>query len=64
MSMLFYSCNPKSYEHIMLQRQIQQKENDLAVIKAMLTTEKQNLREFLEMKENLYKKVRKNRQWV
>lgn len=54
--------NPKSYEHIMLQRQIQQKENDLAVIKAMLTTEKQNLREFLEMKENFYKKIRKNRQ--
>jgi hypothetical protein len=53
--------NPKSYENIMLQRQIKLKKSDLATIKEMLTTAQENLRWYVDEKEKLYKKLRFNR---
>lgn len=53
--------NPKSYENIMLQRQIRLKKTDLATIKDMLTKEQENLRWYVNEKEKLYKRIRFNR---
>lgn len=53
--------NPKSYENIMLQRQIRLKKIDLATIKDMLTKEQENLRWYVNEKEKLYKRIRFNR---
>ena len=53
--------NPKSYENIMLQRQIRLKKIDLATIKDMLTNEQENLRWYVNEKEKLYKRIRFNR---
>lgn len=53
--------NPKSYENIMLQRQIRLKKIDLATIKDMLTKEQEDLRWFINEKEKLYKRIRFNR---
>lgn len=53
--------NPKSYENIMLWRQIRQKENDLATIKDMITDQKKQLKEYIDEKDKFYKRVRANR---
>ena len=53
--------NPKSYENIMLWRQIRQKENDLATINDMITDQKKQLKEYIDEKEKFYKRVRANR---
>lgn len=64
---LYYSMNrsknfnPKSYENKMLWRQIRQKENELELIKTMITTSKQNLKTFIDKKEQLYQMLRNNR---
>lgn len=64
---LYYSMkhsskfNPKSYENIMLQRQIRGKEFDLDTIKEMLATERENLKNFLQEKDKFYNQVRAHR---
>ena len=65
---LYYSMNrskkfnEKSYENIMLQRQIHLLESDLATIKDLITTEKQNLHDYITAKENFYTVIRANRE--
>lgn len=64
---LYYSMNqskkfnPKSYENIMLQRQIRLKEEDLATIEEELVRLKQDLKLFIATKDATYKKLRENR---
>lgn len=65
---LYYSMNrsknfdPKSYENIMLQRQIRQKQFDLETIKELLTTKRETLRTYISEKDKIYKKIRANRE--
>lgn len=62
---LYYSMNkskhfnPKSYENIMLYRQIRFLENDLIAIKEELARIKQNIKEYISQKENDHKLIRK-----
>ena len=53
--------NPKSYENIMLQRQIRIFKFDIDEIKKIIATEKQNLMAYISEKDKFYNKVRKNR---
>jgi hypothetical protein len=53
--------NPKSYENIMLQRQIHIFKFDIDEIKKIIATEKQNLMTYISEKDKFYNKVRKNR---
>lgn len=53
--------NSKSYENIMLWRQIRQKENDLATINYMIADQKKQLKEYIDEKDKFYKRVRANR---
>lgn len=61
---LYYSMkhsskfNPKSYENIMLQRQIRAIEFDLSTIKEILAYEHQNLKEYIQGKDKIYKRIR------
>ena len=64
---LYYSMNrskyfnPKSYENIMIQRQIRLREFDLAMAKEMLAAAQEELMVFINEKEKLYKRIRFNR---
>ena len=53
--------NPKSYENIMLQRQIQQREADLEMINELLRSKREDLRIYLTEKEKFYKRIRASR---
>ena len=53
--------NPKSYENIMLQRQIRIFKFDIDEIKKIIATEKQNLMTYISEKDKFYNKIRKNR---
>ena len=64
---LYYSMNrskqfqKKSYETRMLYRQIKIKEADLGTVREMLHAAQADLREFIDEKEKLYKRIRFNR---
>ena len=51
--------NPKSYESKMLWGQIQNWEDDLATINAILATERKMLRNYIQTKELFYQSIRK-----
>lgn len=53
--------NPKSRDAKMMYSFYRQKENDLAVIKDMIATKKQMLKEYIEEKDKFYQRVRANR---
>ena len=53
--------NPKSYENIMLARQIRQKESALADIRELINMRYSELRVFLREKEKCYQGIRKHR---
>lgn len=53
--------NAKSYENVMLQRQINMIKTDLDTIKEMIVDEQQKLNEYLTEKEKFYQKIRANR---
>lgn len=53
--------NEKSNESRIMRRQIRQQEFDLLVVRQLLTERKQQLKTFLEDKDNFYKKIRSNR---
>ncbi len=64
----FMSCiknsknyNPNSYETKMIRRQLRQLENQLATTKQEIATEKEALKEYIVLKDNFYKKIRKAR---
>lgn len=54
--------NEKSYENVMLQRQIRMTNFDLVTTKEMIATEEQNLRKYLSDKEEFYVKTRARRE--
>ena len=62
---LYYSMNrskhfnEKSYENKMLQSQIQLFKNDLATISKEIAEREQELKEYIKIKDDLYKKLRK-----
>lgn len=64
---LYYSMkhskkfNPKSYENIMLQRQIECWEFDLQIINDMIDTERAWIKDYINTKEALYQNIRANR---
>ena len=64
---LYYSMahssqfNSKSYENKMLQRQIRFFELDLATNKEMLAYERKNLKDYINGKEKIYKRIRKGK---
>lgn len=64
LNQLFYSMNrsyrfnEKSYENVMLQRQIRMINFDLATTKEMIATEEQSLRQYLSDKDEFYTKTR------
>lgn len=68
LNQLYYSMNrsknfnPKSYENRMLQRQIRFLKEDLAAVNELLATLQENLREYIQKKDDFYKAIRKNRQ--
>lgn len=68
LNQLYYSMNqskhfnPKSYENKMLQRQIHFLQDDLDTVNNILATLQENLREYLQKKDEFYKQIRKNRQ--
>lgn len=68
LNQLYYSINKskkfneKSYENLMLQRQIRLISFDLDTAKEMLADEKQNLYTYIQEKEKFYSKIRFNRQ--
>lgn len=53
--------NEKSYENVMLQRQIRLKELDLDTTREMLATKEESLRSLITEKEKFYQRIRKNR---
>ena len=53
--------NPKSYENIMLHRQIRLIENDLAIAKHQLAVLQLDLYDYINDKDTLHQKIRKNR---
>lgn len=53
--------NEKSYENSMLQRSIRRTTSDLVAAKQELVTAKQNLREYIDGKDKLHKKLRATR---
>ena len=64
---LYYSMrqskkfNPKSYENIMLKRQIENWEWDLNLIEDMIDAEKTYLQNYIKDKEQMYQFIRKQR---
>ena len=54
--------NPKSYENIMLQRHLQNLENDLTVVKEIIATLTKQLSVFIQEKDKFYNKIRAQRQ--
>ena len=67
LNQLYYSMNKsnkfneKSYENRMLQRQINRINFDLTTTKEMIVSEKQELRDYLQQKEEFYTKIRRMR---
>lgn len=67
LNQLYYSMkcskkfNPKSYENIMLHRQIRLIENDLAIAKHQLAVLQLDLYDYINDKDALHQKIRKNR---
>ena len=67
LNQLYYSMNKsthfneKSYENKMLQRQIRRISFDLATAKEMIATERQELRDYLQKKDEFYTKIRRIR---
>lgn len=67
LNQLYYSMNKsnkfneKSYENKMLQRQINRINFDLTTTKEMIVSEKQELRDYLQQKEEFYTKIRRMR---
>ena len=61
---LYYSMNnsskfnPNSYENTMLQRQIRLLEFDLSTIKEELANARKNLKDYIDGKDKVYKKIR------
>lgn len=53
--------NPKSYENIMLQRMIRQKETELQDIRLLVSRQNQAIREFIFEKEKCYQGIRRHR---
>jgi ApbE superfamily uncharacterized protein (UPF0280 family) len=53
--------NEKSYENRMLRRQINRINFDLTTAKEMIATEKQELRDYLQKKDEFYTKIRRIR---
>lgn len=53
--------NPKSYENIMLQRKIREKEDDLYIIKTNLEKAHISLAEYIDKKDLFYRRIRHNR---
>lgn len=68
LNQLYYSIKhskkftPKSYESIMLYRQIRQKEEDIALVKEMIEERKSELRFYIDAKEHFYQITRKGRE--
>lgn len=54
--------NEKSYENKMLQRQLRQLESDLTTIKEEIATERSELKDLIQEKDNFYKQIRSIRQ--
>lgn len=52
------SFNPRSYESIMIRREIQNLEKQVNTIKEMIIEEKQALKEYIELKDKIYKTIR------
>lgn len=67
LNQLFYTMNKskhfnsKSYENKMLQRQIRMTNFDLDTAKEMIATEEQNLREYIQKKDEFYNHTRARR---
>ena len=65
---LYYSMkhskkfNPKSYENIMLQRQMRLIKFDLDTINKMIANERQKLNEYITEKDKFYQQIRKRRE--
>lgn len=65
---LFYSINrskyydPKHYEARMLNRQIKMKESDLEIVKNHIKIKSEELRKYINEKDEFYKTVRHNRE--
>lgn len=53
--------NPKSYEYRRLISQINQKEDDLTVIKKLLKDKREELKEYIDSKEKCYQRIRYHR---
>jgi hypothetical protein len=53
--------NPKSYESKMLYRRIQFIKNQLTAVKEEINNRKQELKEYIDQKDEFYKKLRANR---
>lgn len=68
LNQLYYSMkhskkfNEKSYENKMLQRQINMVKQDIQTVKEMIEEERNNLKSYIDAKDNFYKKVRANRE--
>ena len=54
--------NPKSYENSKLQRHIRMYEFDLETINELIVDERKNLKEYIDKKDEFYKKTRIGRQ--
>lgn len=54
--------NEKSYENKMLQRQINMIKQDIQTVKEMIEEERNNLKSYIDTKDDFYKKVRANRE--
>lgn len=65
---LYYSMkhsprfNPKSYEAVMLFRQIRMRESDIDEIDYQVTCLRSYLKSYIDAKEDIYQKIRSNRQ--
>lgn len=53
--------NPKSYENKMLQRQIRLLEFDLTTAHEMIQYERESLKEYIDKKDDMYKRIRRQR---
>ena len=54
--------NPKSYENSKLQRHIRMYEFDLETINELIVNERKNLKDYIDKKDEFYKKTRISRQ--
>lgn len=67
LNQLYYSMNqskkfnPDSYENKMLQRQIQLTKNQLTIVKEEIANKKQEIKDYINQKDEFYKTLRANR---